>query len=455
MGLLDRRIGKPVRLAQVGTPWRVLCFHKMATGLSVIKVVFNNMEKISPQIESTDDKIAALRAQIEALEAVRQATPEVPASENQEVATAPDPMQAERQSAADAADLVAVQERLGIPTAPNSATDFESERKAYQNEAEVRATERNENQTLLEKLKFWDRNTSLGMLQEEANTVNKLVDEERAKNPSMTEQAVAEKVLSSPEFGHKLEKQIAVEEEAAKLGVEVEFLSAIRNHDMKALLAYREKPMGRKEDKEIDVMNDLQKKEIEYAMSSGDPEVISMVADKFSFTIDAFAKIPEQVRGDERIQKAYLKCIEWNFNTDQVRGSFDSQLNFVKIAKGKLERLKKLGLTDKTISTEGLREKANEQLMSILDQYVLNPKGVADLLDRYADTGLTKNADALSRDPVIHNKIKEGLKRRVEWQTDRGLNRSTTSLKDVRGYIQRGFISREEAKADPVLAGYA
>lgn len=44
--------------------------------------------------------------------------------ENQKVAMAPDPMQAERQLAADAADLAAVQERLGMPisaTAPSNA----------------------------------------------------------------------------------------------------------------------------------------------------------------------------------------------------------------------------------------------------------------------------------------------------------------------------------------------
>lgn len=43
--------------------------------------------------------------------------------ENQEVTIAPDPMQAERQLAADAAELAAVHERLGIPTADNARID--------------------------------------------------------------------------------------------------------------------------------------------------------------------------------------------------------------------------------------------------------------------------------------------------------------------------------------------
>jgi len=59
----------------------------------------------------------------------KQAIPEIQAEapvpvtpENQEVAMSPDPMQAERQLATDAAELAAVHERLGIP----NASDIES-----------------------------------------------------------------------------------------------------------------------------------------------------------------------------------------------------------------------------------------------------------------------------------------------------------------------------------------
>lgn len=74
-----------------------------------------------PKQETTEDKIATLRAQIEALEATQKVVPEVipetsvpTAPENQAVMSAQDPAKMEQQAATEAADLAAAQERLGM-----------------------------------------------------------------------------------------------------------------------------------------------------------------------------------------------------------------------------------------------------------------------------------------------------------------------------------------------------